>query len=195
MDDFRVLGPAGGASPVAFRITPAISPIFGTQAMSPISPLTTWIWRKAAPIRNGLSSTVSQALTATAPSRPKNFSHSRPGSIQTRPFATFFQAIMRPQPRDLSQPTIGHPTPAQKRNSLPPTTATASPARRATRRSATNDWSDNTCHCRKLPLSPLSQLRPLQPPLPAPGTLTRRTRLESRLDKPIQIWHLCPKMD
>jgi sphingomyelin phosphodiesterase acid-like 3 len=31
MDDFRVLGPAGGASPVAFRITPAISPIFGNN--------------------------------------------------------------------------------------------------------------------------------------------------------------------
>ena len=149
-------------------------------------------------IRNGLSSTVSQALTAIAPSRPKNFSHSRPGSIQTRPFATFLQAIMRPQPRHLSQPTIGHPTPAQKPNSLPPTTATASPARRAPRRRATNDWSDNTRHRRKLPLSPLSQLRPLSPlpsPLPAPGTLTRRTRLESRLDKPVQRWHLCPKMD
>jgi sphingomyelin phosphodiesterase acid-like 3 len=31
MDDFRVLSPGGSASPVAFRITPAISPIFGNN--------------------------------------------------------------------------------------------------------------------------------------------------------------------
>ena len=31
MDDFRVLSPGGTASPVAFRITPAISPIFGNN--------------------------------------------------------------------------------------------------------------------------------------------------------------------
>ncbi|MBV8486536.1 MAG: metallophosphoesterase [Verrucomicrobia bacterium] len=31
MDDFRVLSPGGNASPVAFRITPAISPIFGNN--------------------------------------------------------------------------------------------------------------------------------------------------------------------
>jgi sphingomyelin phosphodiesterase acid-like 3 len=31
MDDFRVLSPDGSASPIAFRITPAISPIFGNN--------------------------------------------------------------------------------------------------------------------------------------------------------------------
>ena len=31
MDDFRVLATSGGTSPVAFRITPAISPIFGNN--------------------------------------------------------------------------------------------------------------------------------------------------------------------
>lgn len=31
MDDFRVLSPAGCTSPVAFRVTPAISPIFGNN--------------------------------------------------------------------------------------------------------------------------------------------------------------------
>jgi sphingomyelin phosphodiesterase acid-like 3 len=31
MDDFRVLSPGGTASPVAFRITPAVSPIFGNN--------------------------------------------------------------------------------------------------------------------------------------------------------------------
>jgi sphingomyelin phosphodiesterase acid-like 3 len=31
MDDFRVLSPGGSAAPVAFRITPAISPIFGNN--------------------------------------------------------------------------------------------------------------------------------------------------------------------
>ena len=31
MDDFRVLSPGGSASPIVFRITPAISPIFGNN--------------------------------------------------------------------------------------------------------------------------------------------------------------------